>query len=101
MLSIAGEHEDPEAFVQTTLDELDDAVFANHLLCLEKSPGDEIDAAIADVQLALAQASFDDPELEAAVRNSVKKAVAERSAEALEDAALSFRAARELLIDQK
>ncbi len=59
------------------------------------------DAALVWQQLAIDCEALQNDALHSVVGDPVKKAVAERSAEALEDAALSFRAARELLIDQK
>ena len=97
MLELAAEAGD-QVLVQETLDELDDAVYANHVLCLAKPEKLEIDALIAETQLALAQAHFEDPGLEAIVKASVAKAVSERTMSSFEDAAVSFRAARELLV---
>ena len=96
-LQLAAETGD-DTLIAETLDELDEAVVANHLLCLEKPPSlPEIDPVIAEVQLALHRTSFEDPNMEATVRQSVAKAVKERSHSALGDAATSFHAARAAL----
>jgi len=96
-LQLAAETGDNDLAAET-LDELNEAVFANHILCLEKPAMlPEIDPLIAEVQLALHRTTFDDPDVEAAVRSAVRTAVKERSASSLAAAATSFRAARTAL----